>query len=145
MGGHGPVAGAIRELRIRWRLFRRSHSPTRRHLALAMAALAVAWIGLALYHGLGTDAQLHRQLLQLQQQSQGLSQELRAQRQELSSAASRAGQEELARSEGLSTPGEQVYVVENPVRAAGPATMARATTAVGQSAQGLAQSLLGLP
>lgn len=110
-----------------------------------MLALAALWVGVSLSRGLSTDASLQRQLVQLQQQSQSLRQQIQAQHQELSSAASAAGQEELARSEGLAAAGDRVYVVENPVRAAGPATIQQAAAEVGQTARSLANSLLGLP
>jgi len=142
--GYGPVAGLIRELRIRWRLFRRSHALGRRHAVLLIVTVAGFWIAASLYHGLGTDASLRRQLDQLQLQSQGLTSQVQAQRQELTTAASAAAQSEIARSEGLTGPTEKVYAVENPVQAAGPVAIQQGADAVGQTAQALVQELLGI-
>lgn len=112
---------------------------------LAIVAVAAIWIGISLYHGLRTDAGLHRQLLQLQAQSQSLGRQVQAQKEELGSAASAAYRVEIARSEGLSLPGEQVYAIENPVQAAGPGAIQQGAAEVGQTAQALVQQLLGLP
>ena len=142
--GYGPIAGLIRELRIRWRLFRRGHSLGRRHAVLLIVAVAGFWIAVSLYRGLGTDAALHRQLLQLQAQSQSLSRQVQAQREELRTAASPASQAEIARSDGLAPSSDRVYAVENPIQAAGPGAIQQGATEVGQTAQALAQALLGL-
>lgn len=142
--GYGPLEGLIRELRIRWRLFRRSHSLGRRHAVLLIVAVASFWIALSLYRGLGTEAALHRQLTQLQAQSQSLTNQVQVQRVELRTASSSAAQAEIARAEGLVPPTDQVYAVENPVQAAGPVAIQQGAEEVGQTAQSLAQSLLGL-
>lgn len=142
--GYGLIAGLIRELRIRWRLFRRSHSLGRRHALLLIVAVAGCWIAVSLYRGLGTDAALRRQLFQLQAQSQSLSQQVQAQHEELKTASSPASQAEIARSDGLALPSDQVYALENPLQAAGPSAIQQGTAVVGQTAQDLVQSLLGL-
>jgi cell division protein FtsB len=142
--GYGPVAGLIRELRIRWRLFRRGHSLGHRHVVLLIVAVGGFWIALSLYHGLGTDALLKRQLTQLQAQSQSLSRQVQAQREELKTASSAASQSEIARSEGLVPPTDKVYAVENPVEAAGPVAIQQGAVEVGQTAQDLVQALLGV-
>jgi len=141
--GDGPIAGLIRELRIRWRLFRRGHSLGHRHAVLLIVAVAGLWIALSLYRGLGTDASLRRQVVTLANQSQSLSRQVQAQREELGTAASAAAQAEIARSQGLVAPGEKVYAVENPVEAAGPVAIQQGAAEVGQTAQALAQALLG--
>lgn len=112
---------------------------------LLIVAVAGVWIALSLYHGLGTDATLHRQLLRLQAQSQGLSHQVQAQGEELRTAASAASQAELARSVGLAPPTDKVYAVENPVEAAGPVAIQQGALEVGQTAHDLVQALLGLP
>ena len=112
---------------------------------LAIVAVAAIWIGVSLYHGLGTDAALHRQLLHVQAQSESLGRQVQAQQEELSSASSAASQAEIARSEGLALSGEQVYAIENPVQAAGPSKIQQGATEVGQTADSLVQTLLGLP
>jgi len=142
--GYGPTTGLIRELRIRWRLFRRGHSLGRRHAVLLIVAIAGCWIALSLYRGLGADAALHRQVLSLQAQTQGISRQVAAEREELKGAPSAAAQAEIARSDGLVAPGEKVYALENPVQAAGPGAIQRGTEDVGQTAQALVQELLGL-
>ncbi|MGA7173482.1 MAG: hypothetical protein WCB86_01260 [Candidatus Dormiibacterota bacterium] len=142
--GYGPLAGLIRELRIRWRLFRRGHSLGHRHVVLLIVTVAGFWIAVSLYHGLGTDASLQRQLSQLQSQSQSLSRQVRAQREELKTASSSASQAEIARSEGLAGPTDKVYAVENPVEAAGPIAIQQGAAEVGQTAQALVQALLGI-
>ncbi|HVB54509.1 MAG TPA: hypothetical protein VNF24_10015 [Candidatus Acidoferrales bacterium] len=142
--GYGPLNGLIRELRIRWRLFRRGHSLGHRHVVLLIVTVAGFWIALGLYHGLRTDAGLRRQLTQLQGQSQSLSGQVQAQRLELLTAASSLAQAELARSQGLSPSTDQVYAVENPVQAAGPVAIQQGAVEVGQTAQSLVQSLLGV-
>ncbi len=136
--------GLIREIRIRWRLFRRGHALGRRHAVLLIAALAGFWIALSLYHGLGTDAGLQRQLDSLQAQSQSLARQVQAQRVELKTASSVAAQSELARAEGLVPSKERVYAVENPVEAAGPVAIQQGAAEVGQTAQNLVHTLLGL-
>lgn len=112
---------------------------------LLIVAVAGCWIALSLYHGLGADAALHRQLLSLQAQTQGISRQVVAQREELKGASSAAAQAEIARSDGLMAPGEKVYALENPVQAAGPGAIQQGTEKVGQTAQALVQQLLGLP
>jgi cell division protein FtsB len=139
------VSGLIRELRIRWKLFRRGHTLGRRHLVLLIVAVAAIWVGASLCHGLGSDAALHRQLGRLEVQSQAIERQVQAQREELSSAPSLAAQAEIARSQGLSEAGEQVYVLESPVEAAGPVAIQQATSEVGQTAQSVVQTLLGVP
>lgn len=99
---------------------------------------------MSLYRGLGTEADLHRQLTQLQAQSQSLTNQVQVQRVELRTASSSAAQAEIARAEGLVPPTDQVYAVENPVQAAGPVAIQQGAEEVGQTAQSLAQSLLGL-
>jgi cell division protein FtsB len=143
--GDGPTTGLIRELRIRWRLFRRGHSLGRRHAFLLIVAIAGCWIALSLYRGLGTDAALQRQVLSLQAQTQGISRQVGAERQELKGASSSGAQAEISRSEGLVAPGEKVYALENPVQAAGPGAIQQGTEEVGQTAASLVQELLGLP
>ncbi|MGC1909629.1 MAG: hypothetical protein WA809_08540, partial [Candidatus Dormiibacterota bacterium] len=96
------------------------------------------------YHGLGTDASLQRQLSRLQSQSQSLSRQVQAQREELKTASSPASQAEIARSEGLAGPTDKVYAVENPVEAAGPIAIQQGAAEVGQTAQALVQALLGI-
>ena len=86
---------------------------------LLIVAIAGCWIALSLYRGLGADAALHRQVLSLQAQTQGISRQVAAEREELKGASSSAAQAEIARSEGLVAPGEKVYALENPVQAAG--------------------------
>jgi cell division protein FtsB len=139
------MIGLIREIRIRWRLFRRGHSLGRRHVVLLIVAVAGCWIALSLYRGLGTDAALHRQVLSLQAQTQGISRQVEAQREELKTASSATAQAEIARSEGLVAPGEKVYAIENPVQAAGPGPIQQGTEEVGETAQNLVQTLLGIP
>jgi cell division protein FtsB len=112
---------------------------------LAITALAAIWIGASLYHGMGTDVVLHRQLQRLEVQSQVLERQVQAQREELRSAPSSAAEADIARSEGLSDSGEQVYALESPVEAAGPVAIQQATSEVGQTAQSIVQTLLGLP
>jgi cell division protein FtsB len=143
--GDGPTIGLIREIRIRWRLFRRGHSLGRRHVVLLIVAIAGFWIALSLYRGLGTDAALHRQVLSLQAQTQGISRQVQAQREELKTASSDVSQAEIARSEGLVAPGDKVYAVENPVQAAGPGAIQQGVAEVGETAQVLVQTLLGIP
>ncbi|MGA8206530.1 MAG: hypothetical protein WB801_06745 [Candidatus Dormiibacterota bacterium] len=143
--GDGPTTGLIREIRIRWRLYRRGHSLGRRHVVLLIVAIAGCWIALSLYRGLGTDAALDRQVLSLQAQTQGISRQVEAQREELKGAPSAAAQAEIARSEGLVAPGEKVYALENPVQAAGPGAIQQGVEEVGQTAQSLVQELLSLP
>jgi cell division protein FtsB len=143
--GYGPTTGLIRELRIRWRLFRRGHSLGRRHALLLIIFIAGCWIAVSLYRGLGTDAALHSQVLSLQAQTQGISHQVAAEREELKGASSSAAQAEIARSEGLVAPGEKVYALENPVQAAGPGAIQQGVAEVGQTAQSLVQQLLGLP
>ncbi|MGH7643404.1 MAG: hypothetical protein ACRENX_10445 [Candidatus Dormibacteria bacterium] len=142
--GYRPLDGLIRELRIRWRLFRRGHSLGHRHAVLLIVTVAGFWIALSLYHGLGTDARLQRQLTQLQSQSQNLSRQVQAQRLELRTASSAAAQGEIARSEGLAPATDKIYAVENPIQAAGPVAIQQGALEVGQTAQSLVQSLLGV-
>ncbi|HEY6538927.1 MAG TPA: hypothetical protein VI138_07820 [Candidatus Dormibacteraeota bacterium] len=142
--GYGPIAGLTRELRIRWRLFRRSHSLGRRHVILVIVAGAGFWIALSLYHGLGTEAALHGQLSRLQAQSASLAHQVQSQRVELKTASSAAAQAEIARAEGLVPPGDHVYAVENPVQAAGPVAIEQGASEVGQTVQSLVQTLLGV-
>lgn len=111
---------------------------------LLIVTVAGFWIALSLYHGLGTDASLQRQLTQLQSQSQALAHEVQAQREELKTASSAAAQAEIARSEGLAPSSEKIYAVENPVEAAGPVAIQQGAEEVGQTAQSLVNSLLGL-
>lgn len=132
-------------MRIRWRLYRRNHTLGRRHLVLVIVAAAGFWIAVSLYHGLGTDAQLQRQLDHLQGQTQSLTSQVQAQRVELQTAGSPAAQSELSRAEGLVEPGEKVYAIESPVKAAGPGAIQRAAEEVGQTALGLAQEFLVPP
>jgi len=113
-------------------------------VVLLIVTVAGFWIALGLYHGLRTDAGLRRQLTQLQGQSQSLSGQVQAQRLELLTAASSLAQAELARSQGLSPSTDQVYAVENPVQAAGPVAIQQGAVEVGQTAQSLVQSLLGV-
>lgn len=108
-------------------------------------AIAGCWIALSLYRGLGADAALHRQVLSLQAQTQSISRQVVAEREELKGASSGAAQAEIARSEGLVAPGEKVYALENPVQAAGPGAIQRGAEQVGATAQSLVQQLLGLP
>ncbi len=143
--GYGPTIGLIRELRIRWRLFRRGHSLGRRHAVLLIVAIAGCWIALSLYRGLGTDAALHRQVLSLQAQTQSISRQVVAQREELKGASSSVALAEIARSEGLVAPGEKAYALENPVQAAGPGAIQQGIEEVGETAQALVQATLGLP
>jgi len=106
--------------------------------------MASFWIALSLYRGLGTEAALHRQLTQLQAQSQSLTHRVQDQRVELKTASSSAAQAEIARAEGLVPPTDRVYAVENPVQAAGPVAIQQGAEVVGQTAHSLVQSLLGL-
>jgi cell division protein FtsB len=112
---------------------------------LLIVTVAGFWIALSLYHGLGTDSSLQRQLNQLQAQSQSLSRQVQAQREELQTASSAASQAEIARSEGLAPPTDKVYAVENPVEAAGPVAIQQGAAEVGQTAQELIHALLGVP
>jgi cell division protein FtsB len=113
-------------------------------VVLLIVTVAGFWIAVSLYHGLGTDASLQRQLSQLQSQSQSLSRQVQAQREELKTASSSASQAEIARSEGLAGSTDKVYAVENPVEAAGPVAIQQGAAEVGQTAQALVQALLGI-
>jgi len=114
-------------------------------VVLLIVAVAGFWIALSLYHGLGTDASLRRQLISLETQSQSLSRQVQAQSAELKTAGSSSAQAEIARAQGLVAPGERVYAVENPVQAAGPVAIQQGAVDVGQTAHNLVQGLLGLP
>lgn len=126
----------MREARIRWILFRRSHSPKSWQLLL-LASLAVAGgIGVAALSTYRSDQALGRQLTRLQTQTGTLQGQVAGQRQEARVAAGSAWQAELARADGLSGGGETVYLIESAVVAAGPgpaeAGVHRAARVLGQ-------------
>lgn len=110
---------------------------------LTAAVLAVG-IGFAAYSSHRSDLALRQQLLQLQAQTQTLNGQVQAKRQEFSAARSPAWQAELARAQGLTAPGEQVYVIESPAVAAGPTAAEQGVQAVARSVQVVAAGVLGL-
>lgn len=130
--GDGPLVGLMREVRIRWILFRRAHRPAAWQLLLLGAALVAAMIGVAAFTTYRSDSALAGQLSQLQQQTISLQGQVSAQRQELAASGSQGWQKELARAAGLSGRGESVYVIESAARAAGPGP---AVSAIQRAAQ----------
>ncbi len=110
-----------------------------------MAGATLVWLGLGLYQNYRSDASLRRQLLDLQYQTQALQGQDRAQSQELGAAGSSAAQAEIARADGLSPAGEQVYVIESPLRASGPGPLEQGIGLVAQSLGGMARSLAPTP
>lgn len=75
---------------------------------------------MAAYSTYRSDQALGRQLLEIQSQTGQLQVQVAAQNQELKVAATSQWQAELARADGLSAPGETVYVIESAAAAAGP-------------------------
>jgi len=140
----GPGAGLIREARIRWILFRRSHRLASWQVMMLGAAVLAAGIGLAAYSSHKADQALRQQLVQLQAQTQTLNGQVQAERQELTAAGSPSWQAELARAQGLTAPGQQVYVVESPAVAAGPTPAEEGIQEVGHSVQLIAAGVAGL-
>ncbi|MGA9774511.1 MAG: hypothetical protein WBU92_01170 [Candidatus Dormiibacterota bacterium] len=131
----------MREARIRWILFRRSHSLAPWQLLMLVALLVAGGISAAALSTYRSDQALGRQLVQLQSQAQALQSQVAAQRQEVAVAGSSQWQSELARADGLSGSGESVYVIESAVAAAGPGP---AQAGVQKAAQVVSQMLAGV-
>ncbi len=110
----------MRELRVRWILLRRGRSFTAGQALLAAGLLVSAGIAVAALSTYRSDQALGRQLLAIQGQASQLQTEVAAQNQELAVAGASQWQAELARADGLSAPGESVYVIESAAAAAGP-------------------------
>ena len=108
------------------------------------AAVLAAGIGFAAYSSHRSDQALRQQLSQLQAQTQTLNGQVQAEGRELSAAGSPAWQAELARAQGLTAPGEQVYVIESPALAAGPTPAEQGAQEVGRLVQSFAQGVLSL-
>ncbi|MHB8313571.1 MAG: hypothetical protein ACYDD0_09785 [Candidatus Dormibacteria bacterium] len=140
----GPGAGLVREARIRWILFRRSHRLASWQVMMLVAAVLATGIGLAAYSSHRSDQALRQQLVQLQAQTLTLNGQVRAERQELAAASSPAWQSELARAQGLAAPGQQVYVIESPAAVAGPTPAEQGVQEVGHSVELIASGVLGL-
>lgn len=111
---------------------------------MLVAAVLATGIGLAAYSSHRSNQALRQQLVQLQTQDQTLNGQVQAERQELGAASSPAWQTELARAQGLATPGEQVYVIESPAVAAGPTPADQGVQEVGRSVQMIASGVLRL-
>ncbi len=144
-GGDWLLGQLVREWRIGWRLYRRRRRLRQWHAFAAFALLTMAWLGLSLLQNYRADSALRRQLLTLQQQTAQLQSQNQAQGQELGAAGSASAQQEIARAEGLTAPGEQVYAIESPLRASGPDPLEQGTSQVAQALSSLAQSLAALP
>jgi hypothetical protein len=140
----GPVPGLIRELRIRWILFRRAHKLAPWQLMGIVAAILALSIGVAAYGSHRSDQGLSRQLVKLQAQAQILGNQVKAQQQEVADAGSPAWQQELARADGLAAPGQKVYAIESRAQAAGPAAVEQGVAQVGQAVEEIAQGALAL-
>lgn len=131
-------------MRIRWILFRRVHRLAPWQVLGLGAAILAVWIGVAAYSSYRSDQGLARQLVQLQAQTQSLGTQVNAQKEEVADAGSSAWQEELARADGLTSPGEQVYVIESLAKAAGPTAVEQGMGEVGQAVDEMAQSALAM-
>ncbi len=134
----------MRELRIRWILFRRGRTLEPWHLLVLGAAVMACWIAVAAYSSYRTDQSLRQQLVQLQGQTGALSSQVRAQRQEVAASSTSAWQEELARSDGLAPSGEQTYVIESRAAAAGPGAAEQGASSLGAAVSSIAQGMLSV-
>ena len=131
-------------MRIRWILFRRAHRVAPWQILGLGAAILAVWIGVAAYGSYRSDQGLARQLVQLQTQAQSLGSQVNAQQEEVADAGSSAWQEEMARTDGLTVSGEQVYVIESSAMAAGPTAVEQGVGEVGQAVDEMAQSALAM-
>ena len=134
----------MRELRIRWILFRRGRRLEPWHLLVVGAAVMACWIAVAAYSSYRTDQSLRQQLVQLQSQTSALSGQVRAQRQEVSYSGTSAWQTEMVRADGLAPAGERTYVIETRAAAAGPGAAEQGASSLGAAVTSVARGMLSI-